>query len=68
MNDSNHTEHYSKFDIILASTLFAAALGYLLFKPRQGMLTHADSGRIYSQAQEGLRQPVLIAPLSQTIH
>lgn len=63
MNNAFNSEHY----IILASTLFGAALGYVLSRPRQ---THRPD-RYHSlpaQAHPRAKAPVLIAPLSSTIH
>lgn len=67
MNHSNGNERYNR-NIILASTLFGAALGYLLFRPRGANLLHDRNQSDVLQFQTDAKPPVLIAPLSLTIH
>ena len=67
MTDSSNTRHYKTFDIVLASTLVAAAVGYLLFKPREAnQLPYPAPERTRAKSQ--MHVPPLMAPLSATIH
>lgn len=68
MNDSSKSGSSSKFDIVLASTLLAAAVGFMLFRPRNAAPQPERDERRRIQAQSGVRIPALIAPLSSTIH
>lgn len=69
MNNSNELEHC----IILASTLFGVAVGYLLSRPRQSTAppdrarTRPDQASA-GQAGPSVKPPRLIAPLSSTVH
>lgn len=68
MNDSNCTERYSKLDIILASTLFAVTVGYMLFGPSRKAPQPGRHRERRLHARTRPRIPVLVMPLSETIH
>lgn len=67
MNHSNTNHRYNR-NIILASTVLGAALGYFLFGSRRAALPRVDDQPDSFQVHPGIKPPVLVAPLSPTIH
>ncbi|MAL99299.1 MAG: hypothetical protein CL583_12725 [Alteromonadaceae bacterium] len=72
MNDFQYDDTQNNLHALIATTLFAAALGFLLFRPRrQGLLLQQVDHRA-----EPSKLPVLIsdqdfarmAPVSATLH